>query len=221
MSKERTGALIIRNLRLFESASKLFNIEIETGIFKAIDELTEGWAAKTKWRGSFDFVEDTIWIAPPHWVPLSEPTKGVRKKVVKEEPYARFELFGGEGDTLSAEATEDYWWLSRLCGVGSGEMGFRWQPDEGDLGIRGKKARWKTFIRERAPASVEKGFKFEPDQGRFFLPVRVDPSRLAQAYESGSVEDGLEPITQALTRIEEVVPHFDNLLREIRKEFRG
>jgi hypothetical protein len=221
MSKERTGALIIRNLRLFEAASKLFDAELETGIFKAVDKLTEEWAVKAKWRGKFDFVEDTIWVAPPHWVPEGEPTKGVRKKVGKEEPHAHFEMWGGEGDTLGGEASEDYWWLSRLCGVGSGELGFRWELDEGEFGIRGKKAKWKTFIRERAPAFVEKGFKFESEQGRFFLPVRVDPSRLAQAYESGSVEDALEPLTQALTRIEEVTPNFDKLLTEIRKEFRG
>ncbi|MBM6593091.1 hypothetical protein [Microvirga pudoricolor] len=226
MSKEQTGALLIRNLRLFEDASKLLRHDVEKTVFDAIDKLIEDWASKANWIGQYDFIDEQTWFAPPHWGPqatsiaVRSPTKGAGKKQ-EDDAHAWFGFWGGENDDLSDALTEDHWYLTRLCNVGSGELGFRWHITDGEFGIRGKKAKWKSFIRERASGFTAKGFKFEADAGSFFLPVRIDPTRLAQAYESGSVEDGLDPVRQALVRIAEVIPQFDRLHAEIRQEFQG
>ena len=209
-AKEKAGALIIRNLRLFEDASKLLQFEIERPIFDEIDRIAEQWANDHKWVGTFDWWNDQLSLVPKGWI-LPETDNS--------EYQARFEFWLRHGDDEGDTEKSDYWYLTRLCGVGSNSIGFKWYEEPEVIGTQGNRRKWKEFIRERADPFIEMGFEFEEERGRFFLPVVLDQEKLAVSYENSAIEDALLPIHEALDKIGNSVKAFTDVLTVAKREF--
>jgi hypothetical protein len=154
MSKTTAGGLIIRNLRLFEDATKLLYFEVEPKIFGEIDRISERWADHHKWDGAFDWWNSELWLAPRNWMVAGSDAKW----------FAWFELSMRRGDDEGETEKSDYWYLTRLCGVGANAIGFKWYEDGDVLGTRGNRIKWKAFVRERVQPFEKLGFEFEEER---------------------------------------------------------
>jgi hypothetical protein len=210
MTKTDAGALIIRNLGVFEEASKLLSHEIERDIFAEIDRLVKDWASDHDWCGKFDWWKDQLSLAPREWV-ISEKDYEVQ---------AHFEFWMRHSDDEGETDKSDYWYLTRLCGAGINDLGFKWYEIPAYLGTQGNRIRWKAFVRTRALPFEKLGFQFEEERGRFYMPVRLDQGRLAQAYEKGGIEDALTPVRDALDKLQRSVGAFTGLIKDARREFK-
>jgi hypothetical protein len=231
MSKLEAGALIIRNLKLFDDSVKLFTFEIERTIFKRIDKFIEKWVSsrRSDWYGFFEWDEQGIHFAPRTWsIPKSagkakpksaKKTKGQNTSATSDidDAYVYFE-FGRREDDDDSEKT-DYQWLTRLCRVGLNSMGFSWMTDDSALGITGNRLKWRAFVRDYVDALAKHGFLFEEKRGGFFLPVEIDSEQLAKAYESETLDDALIPIGVQLDRLYAATGDFTKLLAAAKKEF--
>ena len=96
----------------------------------------------------------------------------------------------------------DDYWIALFCGVGSqdGEAGFMFDVASKEFG--GRKA-WKNSIQSTLVDDLKKlGFK-QQDGGKFFLPIRLDLTKLATAFEDDEpdFEEVLEPLQDALNTL--------------------
>ena len=216
MAAQDTAALdafIVRNLRDLEAASHRLVHGIQERIGKDMNRLVAEWAHDNDWEGEFDWLEKDIWVAPKNW----------RNK---KEWLGRFYLDGGllnEGapDSFEWERREDIFWLSRFCQHGRGKIGFRWWSSDG-LGTT--RSRLKKFLqgesgRKLATAIVRKGFVWE-DQGTFFLEVRLDAGKVADAVEANTISDALVPLERGLKLLASAKPAYDRMLNEARQRLK-
>jgi len=202
-TSDELDALIIRNLRDLEGASHRLVHKIEPRVAKAIDGIVKNWASREGWKGEFDFSSDGLWLAPQNWSGKAAAPNGY---------LARYYLDYGSGDDGKGEPAEDYFWLTRLCCVGKGKMGFRWYFGN-ELTTKPK---WKKIIQEDANKRVEsigrKGFEPE-DSGYFFTQIKVDAEQIALGAIDNSFDKALQPVRAALDRLLEAKPMFDELMQ--------
>jgi hypothetical protein len=214
MSTEKLDALIVRNLRDLDVATKRLWCDIQSRIGKTIDGIAESWAEKHKWKGKFEW-DSELWLAPPEW---KSPDSGD-----EDSWLGYFELDAGFGDDFDFDAENglDVYWLTRLCGAGHGMMCFRWVYGDG---LGAKKPKWKKFVNDAAGNWVERvrkvGFTYDEGSGLFFIPVRAEAETLATAIEEDAIESALElPFQQALDKLLAAKPEFDAMLERAKKDF--
>lgn len=201
-TSDTLDSLIILNLRDLEAASHRLLQEIQPRIAKAIDETVADWARKNKWNGQFGWKEDVLWLAPQGWSSEADPSNAYK---------ARFYLDGGVNDKFDWNPTEDVYWLTRLCRLGKGRLGFRWYFGTGLT----TKPKWKKILQEdigRVESIGANGFEPE-DSGYFFLEVKIDPEQLNSGIIEGSFDSALKPFAIALEKLLEVKPIFDELMK--------
>lgn len=63
------------------------------------------------------------------------------------------------------------------------------------------------------------GFQFEPSEGTWFLPWKLDAKLLAENYVSDSIEDALGPVREALEKIEAIHPLFVKIVEAAQQQF--
>ncbi|SDY03432.1 hypothetical protein [Acinetobacter kyonggiensis] len=75
---------------------------------------------------------------------------------------------------------------------------------------------WKVFaiqMNNDHPQIEELGFKFNPE-GNWYLPIRsLDSKLVIESYESDTLEDALTPITEALDKVKQAHPYFDQIVQ--------
>lgn len=197
MSEEfKAGSLLFKRVGVFNEAFVLYENTVEPGFFEGFSDTVEKFANQSsdKWRGSFEL--DDIHLALNKWV---------REDVV----IARFQIdhIDGENDC----------WIALFCGQGfaGGSAGFSFCVEHKALG--GTKKIWNTYLQKSTNIinyldSI--GFKNVGD-GTFFLRVVFDSEKLASSFEEfGKFEndDAFKPLDEALLKIKEAAPHFDNLI---------
>ena len=228
MSKISAGALIIRNLKLFDDSVKLFMLEVDPTIFSALEQQIKKWVElKTNWYGTFNWNElETIMFAPKEWVVRPFDTKGVDQTSysLKGVPpaFAYFSLGARqEDDTSDVSEKYDQYWLTRLCRVGRNSIGFLWQMNTDALPVTSqRKTKLKEIARHHADALSKHGFVFEEKNGNFFLPIEIDSENLAKAYESEAIDDALTSVMERLERVAAATGEFTKLVSAARKEFK-
>ncbi len=213
MATTRTaGALILNNIGMFNETVIHFGNDIEPKILEEIDNKISKIANKNKWTGQFLLHSDEsdCWIAPEDWSIPVEDEDDPRAK-------ARFCI-----DVINAE--EDYW-MAAFCGSGvnGGEAGFMFTVNHQ---LFGNKNKWNQAMAKLDSSFIAKladiGFK-NLGKGSFFLPIRLDATKLASAWEDiqQDFEEALEPFDEAFDKLKKAQPIFDNIIEFAEKAVKG
>lgn len=196
MENSSLDRLIIENIGDLDAGTRRL-WEIEGLVADAIDTVKSDWAKKVGWEaGADDWANDDCTVALPAWRPSPE------------EWWACFELWYGDGDGEPGTLTDSFW-LTRLCGEGQGQIGFRFVQEE--FGA----VPWRKFLREKTTLLSGTRFILD-DKPSFFLPFKVDKNALAIAVENEDIASALQPMRDALDYILEHHEKFDGLLAEMR-----
>jgi hypothetical protein len=193
--------LIVEHLADLDASAKRLH-QLEKEVFGAIATSAEDWAKKEGWVGGYDYLEGVFWVAPPEWrTPDTEESKDIFQ--------AWFQMGVGADDTENLKPEEDYFNLTRLCRVGSGEIGFRFKQD---LITR---AKWKMRFRDLTDLVERTAFVADLEPS-FFLPFQLEGSKLAETLREEAVEDSLAPFEKALAQIAEARSAFDIIIATIK-----
>ncbi|WP_128292290.1 hypothetical protein [Afifella aestuarii] len=200
MEQASLDRMIVESLGDVDAAAKRLQ-EIEKRVSDAIEDVCAQWADHNNWLYKNNWLEnDDCFVMPKDW------------RTESTEWPAWFELWYGAGDNGDQGGAHDFFWLTRFCREGSGQIGFRFQQD-----VLGKTP-WKKLVRENARCVEHTSFIVD-DEPSFFLPFRIDKTELAKAIEDGREEafsEALRPMTEALDHIKASVDVFDTLLNEMR-----
>jgi hypothetical protein len=198
MATTTTASLILTNLGMFNESVIFFNAKVEPKFLEAIDNAVEQFVEANVWVGKFELNGDSnCWLAPEKWN-MAAPGED-------SDPKAWFGIECINGD-------DDYW-TALFCGVGSqsGEAGFMFDVLPREFGGRNA---WRNNI----PPTVVDGLKelgfIQKGGGKFFLPIRLDLTKLATAFEEDEpdFEDVLEPLKDALNKLVEASVLLDPLV---------
>ena len=199
MSESRkAGSVILANLAMFNESAILFESEIEPAFMEALDKTIEEWASQQEWIGLFEaYADKDTWIYPSEW----------RTSLAEEESdtvVAGF-LLGfahGEGDAYD---------LADLCGVGQDEKGFIFRVKHEEFS---GKSKWNKFYKQLQTSISSRlqalGFN-DCGLGLFFIPIKLDPNLLANAWENEDYVEIMKPVIAVLENIKQSVPIFDEL----------
>lgn len=200
MSESRkAGSIILANLAMFNEAVVLFENEIQPQFLLELDKAIESWTKEQEWFGQFEEHTDDngqTWLLPQEWL----------DDKAEDENYvqARFTLGFSNGDSNA-------YYLADLCNVGQDEMGFIFQVKYGEFG--GKTA-WNKFAKSVPISIVEslRGLGFNDyGKGVFFIPIKLNPSLLASAWENEDYEELMQPVIVVLENIKQSVAIFNEL----------
>ncbi len=171
--------LVVEHLADLDDAAKRLQ-KLEPRLWRGIDELARDAADKNAWIGKFDFCDkEDLWLAPASW---KQPKDGKRRG------FFSFEF--GPGDTGYGTGDEDYFYLTRLCGLGRGQLGFRFKSD-----VLGTKLR--NLARESG--TILRNTPFSPDENGWpFMQVQVPHKLLVDAIAADEFETALEPVADRI-----------------------
>jgi hypothetical protein len=213
MSTEAIDALIVRNLLDLERARERLQNHIQIDVGAQIDNIIDEWVKeKNEWFAELDFNADKYRFAPETWrVPGSD--RG------EDKFRALFKVGCGEAGQINGQWDNEFW-LTQLCGLGPGPVGFRWKCEEAEVGTN--KTGLKKFLNECGIVQEFKslGFEFEEKSGTFFRPFLIDKEVLAAAIEGNNLEDAFEPMRTALSAVEKSWKKFDNLITRAIETFK-
>lgn len=198
MSESRkAGSIILANLAMFNEAVLLFEEKIQPKIFEKLDVLFEEYLNPEKWIRECEFHnEGETWFSPLEWQieNLDEATEA--------KAWFSLEFNHGEGNSFD---------LADLSGVGQDEMGitFKIKPSQ-----FGGKTKWNNFTKT-IPSSLGNklqtlGFR-DFGKGVFFIPIKLNPSLLASAWENEDYEELMQPVIVVLENIKQSVAIFNEL----------
>ena len=201
MSTPEVDALIVENLADLDAAVKHLT-RIEGEVFSAIDKLVTRWAKDNGWKSNFNYLEEEAWIAHSSWI---------SKDGEDDEFQARLWLDVGIGDTQEGEPNEDWYYLTRLCGAGVGQIGFRFSQE-----IL-KASKYKKMVKDVARLAQATAFTAE-EKGSFYMPIKLDITTLAAAIRNEAIGDALGPVRQALDNVASAKPAFDKIIATLTTE---
>jgi hypothetical protein len=200
MAQPELDRLIINNLADLDAAAKHVQNELEPAIDAALDSVLEPLIRKAGWAGAADRNKKT-WLVHDDW----------RKQ--GDHVGSDFECQFDYAERSKSEAEYDFFWLTKLLGIGFQNVGLRWKRND----VKNKK-QWKSAVGQQ-PAIIAqlraRGFEYEQAEASFFLPVRIDQRELAQAVADESPGLALTPFNDALKTCVDAKPHFDALLKTI------
>jgi hypothetical protein len=207
------GAVILRDLALFDSAAVYYERIIEPRILEEVTGLIFGWAATVGWghgAESDDF--GGLWIAPPTW------QTGIATAGVANGGWRAWFELTHHPDSYDDAAVPSYG-LTDLCGIGQAQYGLMLVIDQSSF------KDWSTYVKRSTVHDIGRQLRdhgwMSLGKGAFFLPVKLPAERLATAWESEDWSDVLKPLKQALDRVNADFRLFDALLRGAGDESRG
>jgi hypothetical protein len=189
--------LLVQHIADLDEGARRLEL-LQSKIAEIIDDLCGTWISSAGWiRGDETWLDDVdTSLAPPHWVDTDRNW------------LARFHLDYATGDDGDWSKGNDYFWLTRLCREGRGQMGFRFA--QGEFG----KTQWKKFLQKKDDRFAGTRFILD-DQPSLFLPVKVDRDVLAKGAEEDDFTEALKPIVDALDYIRELAPRFDEMRKDM------
>lgn len=210
-------AVVLKNLRETETAFRV-GVALDEEVWRALGRLTDEWAKSKGWTGYWDDPwERDLTVAPEDWV-LSRSQK---KKGDNNVYLSAFRFEAGFGDNWDRDdPNEDAFWIQRLCGVGRGEVGFRWSADYQKMGY--SKTQWREVLRGQAETLVRNTkFAYEDKDGvSFFHRVRVPLDALSQALSKGMPESALDAYSDGLDAVAKAAPIFGAIMKKPGKKKR-
>ena len=197
----KAGELILNYLSMFNEAAILMEEQISVKIFEILQESIEKWNEETNWKNHFGWFdkEPNLWISPNNWY-----------KFIEDEniQIAKFD-FAYENETSSFDVAD-------LCNCGQSRLGFFFAK-----GNAIKNKSWKKYsISEQS--SLEKlenlGFKkHQSTEFPWFIPVTLDNTKLAAAYEKDDFDEAMQPLHEALASLLKAKEIFDPIVEEMKK----
>ncbi len=194
MSESRkAGSVILANLAMFNESVMLFEDEIQPAFWEALSKAIEDWVNNPEWIGESD---KYIKISPLKWRICSSEEEGYTA--------ATFDWSFSEGNQRS-------YYLADLCGFGQDEMGFRFCVKHDAFG---GKSKWNKFCKA-LPVSISSGLQAlgfnDEGLGMFFIPIKLNPNLLVNAWENEDYEEIMQPVVTVLEKIKQSIPIFDEL----------
>ena len=207
MSSSELDALIVEHLADLDRAAAGID-DIEARVFTAFGEKAGAWAKKQGWISDFDYPEGgwpdwNAWLAPQEW-------RTADTAVEDDECDGWFALSVGGGDTEGGRVSEDWFRLTRLCGAGVGQIGFRFGRPHFV-----KPRKWKLAVPRSAELVKNTSFVLDEDAS-FFLPITIQPVTLAQALRDEDIGAALDPFDAALDSLLDAKSAFDEILQSLR-----
>lgn len=206
-NNKEAGRMILGNLELFNQTVVLFKQELEPEILAKFAEAIQRWADKHGWTSVVDSEDiDDSWIAPQSWC---------FKEENDDDDANPWFLFAPEdADDFSSR-------LADLFGVGSTIVSWWFCVDEKRLGFEGREGKkaWKKSWQAVAEKYAEhlNPFGVIYDGECFHLPLTLDPTKLADAWDNDNYDELFEPLIAALDTLEKAVPILDEMVNEMRK----
>lgn len=199
--------LIVEHLADIDRAAARID-GIQTVVFTAMGERAEEWARRQGWVSDFSYPKGgwddwEAWVAPPEWRTADTAADG-------DEFDAWFTLGVGAGDTEEGNEGEDWFYLTRLCRMGVGEIGLRFKPD----GIA-RPRQWKKAFPRLAELVSGTGFVADREPS-LFLPFAIDPGDLATALRDEDPDAALGSFEAALDALLKAKPAFDRVVQQLR-----
>ena len=209
MEHKQAAKLIIENIQLLEQAKILLEGELSQTFFNTVDKVIEQSVGNfdDEIIASCNFHEDETWFLSTKW--KQEPFSFGDTKTWKNL-YAFYELTN-EGCN---ERSND-WWLTNFFPNDLDRVIFNFALWKNGFNKTLAKE-WKVFaiqMNNDHPQIEELGFKFNPE-GNWYLPIRsLDSKLVIESYESDTLEDALTPITEALDKVKQAHPYFDQIVQ--------
>ncbi|AKU10306.1 hypothetical protein AzCIB_0401 [Azoarcus sp. CIB] len=206
MSKNRdAGRLILEELPMFNEAARLFENEIQPDIQDAFNDTVKEWAIQHNWSSNveWDWTPDSktsLWLAPPGW----------SFKDQDGDDDANPCFWFGWSNRIGSENYH----LVDLCGLSTDGMAFWfWLDPKAFSGVRALKSAVKPLVAEYEKRLAQLGFVV--DDVNFYLPVRLDPAKLADAWGDDAYDELFAPLKDALDKLKEAQPMFNELVAKI------
>ncbi|MHB8472329.1 MAG: hypothetical protein ACYDC8_05640 [Gammaproteobacteria bacterium] len=209
--KEMTeaGALVIRNIRVIEQATKVA-YKLDDDVFECVEKILQEllpeaeWIVNLPYAGKKKYHKSWSFLAPANWCKGGDSPGTC---------YARFTIWA----QYPKDNNDDYY-LSQLCGLNDVSTGVCWVADKLILPKRNPKE-WRTFFagqNEKHPHLEGRGFKYT--DGKWFMPMTVNVDELAEAYANKTMGDVLRPVVEkCIGRIKESIPDFNAIITAARK----
>ena len=201
-------SLIIKHLVDIDRTAMRLNV-IEEELFAAMAEMAEDWAEKASWAGDCSYHRGggwdgwDFWIAPSEWRTRGPPEHS-------DEFDAWFALDVGAGDTEEGLEGEDWFYVTRLCGIGFGKVGLRFVPD----GVA-KRRQWKQSFGH--VGQMVAGTPFEADaRPSLFLPIKLNQLALVEALKDEDLAAALDPFKETLNALLAAKSAFDQVVQFLR-----
>lgn len=198
----KAGELILNNLSMFNEAVILMEEQITVKIFEIFQEYIEKWNVENDWESHFGWFdkESNLWISPNNWY-----------KFIEEEniQIAKFD-FGYENDESNSYDVAD------LCNCGQSRLGFFFAKGNGI-----KPKLWKQYpISEQLSLEKLEKLGFKKHQSTlfpWFIPVTLNNTKLAAAYEKDDFDEAMQPLHEALATLLKAKEIFDPIVEEMKK----
>lgn len=176
------GAMIIRNIEVFQAAFEYAETHMNDLLGKKVIEIFEAQQKLIKGDGNEpEELGDTISIASPAWRIPSDSDAILRHKI--------WVTFEGTGD-------DEKIWVSEFAGIQGAGIVLR-------LSTVLKKKKFQAMLRNSP--ELEDGFRslgmtIDPSVG-FDLPIKFDRELLAQGFADEDLTEALEPLAAGLRHI--------------------
>lgn len=214
---KEAAALVIRNFAMLEDVWKVYGETVGPDVFKEIDNTIMDWISDAEWAGESNlWDEDEGWFAPLKWkklVQMNDPDEN------DEEWYAYYAWsFVKNGKMYHDFESDLYYWLSPFLGIGPYQAGFYLQVEFKKFGYQTKNM-WKKYLQEHELSEKirQSGF-IQLNDGTWFLPWKLDANALADAYLTDTIVDALQPLYEALEKIQYVHPLFEKVLEDAKQK---
>ncbi|MBO1324667.1 hypothetical protein K2X14_05810 [Acetobacter sp. TBRC 12305] len=194
MNSPELNNAFVDNIADLEAVAKRIQMLGEP-IDAAINKITSDWADENGWSGQFD---DDSWLLAPSGTGWYNPA-------AEDESGAYFEWANFE------DQEEDNFYVTQLCQAGQDKLGLRFTQD-----LLGR-AKWKKIFPELAELVTETGFLLEERNRGFFLPVKINPTVLAEGVGDDDLEAGLHQYRETLDQLARAKPVFDRLIARIKE----
>ncbi len=209
MNNVNAAKLIIENIQLLEQAKTLIEGEIGKKFLDTIDSVIKQSMDNFNkdMIAEYNFYEDETWFLPTTWQKV--PFKPTDHKTWKY--MSAFYELTNEG----ANEEIEQWWLSVFFENDFDRMIFNfvlWRNGFNRISTKD----WKEFVakmNQDYPQIEKLGFKFNPE-GNWYLPIAsLDKQAVIKNYENDTLEDALTPITEALEKVKQAHPYFDQIVQ--------
>ena len=209
MSNVQAAKLIIENIQLLEQAKIILEGEITEKLLAAVDKVVQEYidSLDVQWDGYFKLSEDYLVFAASDWK-VKDSNKFIQNF------YARYGLGWESGET---DGDTNCWWLSSFIKNDVERIIFDFYPCYDNYKEKVNKKKWNEFANEQnqlQPKIEQFGYKFNASNGSWYIVVDgIEPKTFIENYESDTLEDALTPIIEALDKVKQAHPYFDQIVQ--------
>ncbi|MDM1020913.1 hypothetical protein QSV37_11465 [Acinetobacter sp. VNK23] len=206
MSNVNAAKLIIENIQLLEQSKKMIEDEISIKLFETVDHvIKEKIESFGEWEGDYKFLEyNSVSFAPSYW-------KVKDSNKFHQKFYARYSI-GCENEQTDSDY--NHWWLSNFLKNDVERIIFDLYPWYDNFKEKVNNKKWKEFVSEQDQLNLQieqLGFKYNAHKGCWYLVVEgIEPEIF---IENDDLADALTPITEALDKIKQAHPYFDQIVQ--------